>query len=148
MADRATKTTANKEAEQVTFDFTSAPFEVSVEIPEKLPVQRATGLPFKEMYALMEPLALEGKQPHRFVPTAFWVARAKEQTNGNAEKAQTAAYGKGKLREQFNQWVKEDEAKRGKLNLIMIERKGTEKEVFDQLKVPAEHGLSVWLTKS
>lgn len=126
------KPAATPKAAERTFDF-SATF--SVPVPEKLPrAQRDTGLPFREEFSKNLAAALEGKQPHWFVPDAFWHSR------GADPKKVDKSYGRTKIRDQFNQWVKADEKNRSALDILLIYRTGTEPDF-------KEPGISFWMVK-
>lgn len=132
----ATKKPAGKR----TFDFASA-ITTSVPVPAdaKSRAPAANAHPFPEVYfspKLSE--ALEGKQPHLFVPVAYWT----DARDVAAEKV-TVAFQKDKLRALFNVWVKKDEATRSKVALITMARTG--KEGIEGINEP---GISMWMTKA
>lgn len=125
------------EASEPSFTFDTADF--SVPIPETLPAtQRSNALPFRRWFTTYADKALDGKQPHMFVPTRYWV----EARNVAADKA-TEAYAKGKVRDQFATWRKSDEAPEGKERLQCITVARTGQEGIDGI---TEAGISVWLT--
>jgi hypothetical protein len=130
-AATAPTTAAPKPAARVfTFD---AQFSVPIpEIATKAP-PRANALPFKGLFTQHEQAAMEGKQPHIFVPHEYWKTRTDKPENVDD------AYAKGKLRGQFNDWVKEN-VLRQSLKLIIVARTGKEQGF-------TEPGVSIWLDK-
>jgi hypothetical protein len=112
----------------------------SLPIPEVVP-QRASELPFKDYFSKVEKDAKEGKEPHLFLPHAFWTA-PKEQGGRGVPKMNPSAdaYAKSKVRDQFNAWKKQDSA-RAKLTLVLIARSGSE-----GIEGITEAGISFWVT--
>lgn len=114
-----------------TFDFTAS---FTVPVPVDLPKsERSTAMPFKEKFSENMAAALEGKQPYFFVPDAYWLSR-------NADAKVDKSYGRTKIRDQFNQWVKSDEKNRSSLDLLLIYRTGKEPDF-------KEPGISFWMVK-
>lgn len=119
------------------FNFDTADF--SVPVPESIPAtQRSNALPFRRWFTNYAGPALEGKQPHLFVPTRFWV----EARGADAEKV-TERYQKDKLKGQYDAWRKSEEAPKDaeRLKLTLIYRTGQE-----EIEGIAEPGISLWLT--
>lgn len=121
-----------------TFSFDEADFSITV--PANIPsAPRANELPFKAWYAKFAQEALDGKQPHLFVPHAYWT----DAREVPAEKV-TDGYSKTKLRDQFNGFKKVTEIKGvDALNIITLGRTG--KEGITGIEEP---GISLWLTKA
>lgn len=113
-----------------TFDFTAS---TSIPVPTDIP-SRSTELPFKQLFTDNLGAALEGKQPHIFIPDAYWT----EERGIEAAKV-TPAYGKDKVRGQFTEWKKKDAA-REVLALITIYRDGKSADF-------KEPGVSFWIVK-
>jgi hypothetical protein len=115
--------------------------DFSVKMPEHIPAPtRATELPFKASFSANLAAAVEGKQPHFFVPDAFWKART-------PDAKVDASYGRGKVRDAFNKWVKEDEKARSIIDIALVYR---EKGLLDAEGKPVEGaapGLSYWLIR-
>lgn len=113
--------------------------DFSVKMPEHMPAPtRATELPFKASFTANLAAALEGKQPHFFVPDAYWLART-------PDAKVDASYGRGKIRDQFNKWVKEDEKARSVLDIAFVYR---DKGVLDADGKPSGlAGVSYWLVR-
>src|SRR5262245_57437125 len=102
-ATKDSKTTTKPEtpaAEKRVFSFDAI---FSLPIPEVKQAPRANALPFKAVWTRDLQAALQGKNPAYWVPNAYWV-----EERGTPKEKATAAYAKGKLRDQFNQWKKED----------------------------------------
>ncbi len=129
----------NAKASTDTANWWELPAQTSIPIPENTSgrAPSALALPLKGVFTADLASALEGKQPHRFIPQKYWVVDRKPK---DPAKAGTPGYQKAKIRGQFNEWVKEDEKTRSALTLIMVYRTGTE-EGFP------EPGVSYWLTK-
>lgn len=119
--------------------FTLTP-DFSVSVPAVLPgPERATSLPFAASFTAVEAEALMGKQPHFYVPDAFFLAR-------NKDAKITPSYGKDKIRDQFNKWVKQDEKVRSSLGFVAMYRKDGYRDAEGNLVNPLP-GTSYWLTK-
>jgi hypothetical protein len=97
-------------------------------------VTRSTELPFAaKFFSPAMQAALEGKQPHKFIPKAFFTGRADkpEKVDGS--------YMKTKVREAFNKWLKlQAQPVREALAILQVERKGDEGDY-------KEPGVSVWI---
>lgn len=110
----------------------------STPIPETLGRSpRSNELPFRGLFDRYEADAKAGKQPHVFIPHAYWVMEREVE----ADKV-TDSYVKTKLRDQFNTWrklAKDREA----ITLVTLGRTG--KEGVEGIKEP---GVSFWLTKA
>lgn len=106
----------------------------SVPVPEIKATPRSNELPFKRLFTEVQDQALTGKDPHFFIPHAYWVEeRAVEKAKA------TDGYASGKLRDQFNKWKKESIA-RDPLHLVVLPRTGKEPGF-------TEPGVSIWITK-
>lgn len=118
----------------MTFDFTTK-IATGIAIPAQ---PAATDkLPFKAMFSAMVDAMTKAKakDAHSFIPLDYWVKDRKVP----AEKA-THSYGRAKLREQFNQWVKADEPARKQYDISLHNRSGKEADFAEK-----EPGLSVWV---
>jgi len=128
----------SKSSEARTFSFEPT---YSIPVPEVVP-QRVSELPFKEYFTKVEKAAKEGKDPHLFLPHTFWTL-PKEQ-GGRSVVGKTGkdldAYAKGKVRDQFNAWKKQDTG-RDKLTLVTIARSGSKGQAGI-----TEPGVSIWVT--
>lgn len=119
-----------------TFVFEEADY--SVPIPKDVPTtMRSNELPFKRWFERHSAAALEGKQPHLFVPHAYWT----EQRQVTDPKPNIDSYVKTKVRDQFNAWKKAGGS--DKVNLVTIPRTGAE-----EIAGITEPGVSIWLTKA
>lgn len=120
------------------FDFTTG-FETNVAIPAD--TGTTDKLPFKAMFTAMVAAMTEAKAKdiHKFIPASYWTLPLDKGGRGVDPKKATHGYIRAKLREQFNAWQKLDEASRGELVLIPINRTGKE-EGFSEM------GVSIWIS--
>lgn len=117
------------------YDFSS--FDVGVEIPAIAhKANRPNSLPFPALYSAMLPAALEGKQPHRFVPRSYWT----DVRGASPATVAKVGYEKTKLRDSFNRWQAEDEAARAGVILTTVARDGKSEEF-------PEPGVSIWMER-
>lgn len=115
------------------FDFTTG-FDANVAIPEDTGSQDK--LPFKAMFTTMLTALDEAKAKdlHRFIPCAYFVKERDVE-----EKKATPAYVRAKVRDQFNGWLKkQDAAVQKRLTLKAYNRAGNEKDF-------KEKGVSIWI---
>lgn len=131
-----------KTAKDNAFDLASFSLtpDFSVKMPEHMPAPtRATELPFKASFTANLAAALEGKQPHFFVPDALWKART-------PDAKVDPAYGRGKIKDAFNKWVKDDPTARSVLGIALIYR---DKGLLDAEGKPINGmpGVSYWLVR-
>lgn len=119
----------------------------TIPVPKEIP-KRATSvadLPFKDWFTENLTAGLEGKQPHMFIPDAYWVL----EREAEAVKVDKS-FGRSKIMDQWRKWkfihekgkntTKPVEAHKG-VQITAIYRTGKEPG-FD------EPGLSVWLLKA
>lgn len=141
MNAKPTKPTSSA-SEPRTFNFDDADF--SVAIPENLPATpRGNELPFKKWFTKHAAAALDGKQPHLFVPHAFWTG---EKGVASDVKGGLASYSRTKLRDQFGAWKKKADTKGVEaLALVVVPRTGTEDPKIAGI---AEPGISIWMRKN
>ena len=133
MANPKQQTNENTETPKRSFAFTATFTPVPKEIPK---TQRATDLPFKGLFAEHKDDALEGKQPHFFIPDAYWTEER------GAEKAKVnKSYGRAKIMDQWREWAKAHKLD-GQLEVLAIYRE----KGLDGAENP-EPGLSFWIMK-
>ncbi|WP_269929985.1 hypothetical protein [Aminobacter sp. HY435] len=124
-----------KAAEKRSFNFEAS---FSTPIPETLGrAPRSNELPFRGLFDRYEADANEGKQPHVFIPHAYWVM----ERDVAADKV-TDSYVKTKIRDQFNAWKKLAKGREA-ITLVTLGRTGKE-----GIKEAPEAGVSFWLTKA
>lgn len=142
--EEGTKAPEGNPGAKRTFSFeTSFTIPVPADLPKRTPAQ--TDLPFKGWFSDNLAAALEGKQPHLFVPDAYWILEREA-----APKDVNASYGRSKVMDQFRKWqyVHKD----GKNTKVAV--KGHE-GVFPTIVYRTgkeqgftEPGISIWLLKA
>lgn len=129
-----------------TFSFaTSFTIPVPETLPKRAPAQ--TDLPFKGWFSDNLAAALEGKNPHVFVPDAYWT----EEREAKPEDVKAGgSYARSKIMDQFRKWkfVHKD----GKNTQVIVKgHEGVQCTCLwrdgKQEGFP-EPGMSVWLLKS
>jgi hypothetical protein len=101
--------------------------------PERAP--RSTELPFKALFPKMLPAAITGEKPSKAVPMAFFLERSTKPATFTPAKAQ------GKIKDQYNTWLKEQtQAVQDSLTIAFAQKSGKE----DDARIKEPH-IVFWL---